>query len=45
MQDAAQFVQLTETLCYDLARAEKATDGKNVQSTVFIFFTEIFICI
>ena len=28
MQDAAQFVQLTQTLCYDLARAEKATDGK-----------------
>ena len=29
MQDAAQFVQLTQTLCYDLARAKKATDGKN----------------
>ena len=28
MQDAAQFVQLAQTLCYDLARAEKATDGK-----------------
>ena len=28
MQDAAQFVQLAQTLYYDLARAEKATDGK-----------------
>ena len=28
MQDSAQFVQLAQTLCYDLARAEKATDGK-----------------
>ena len=28
MQDIAQFVQLAQTLCYDLARAEKATDGK-----------------
>ena len=28
VQDAAQFVQLTQTLCYGLARAEKATDGK-----------------
>ena len=28
MQDFAQFVQLAQTLCYDLARAEKATDGK-----------------
>ena len=28
MQDVAQFVQLAQTLCYDLARAEKATDGK-----------------
>ena len=28
MQEAAQFVQLTQTLCYDLARAEKATDEK-----------------
>ena len=34
MQDAAQFVQLTQTLCYDLARAEKATDGKNVSVLV-----------
>ena len=25
---AAQLVQLAQTLCYDLARAEKATDGK-----------------
>ena len=32
MQDAAQFVQLAQTLCYDLARAEKATDGKKCQS-------------
>ena len=30
MQDSAQFVQLAQTLCYDLARAEKATDGKNI---------------
>ena len=30
MQDAAQFVQLTHTLCYNLARAEKATDRKKV---------------
>ena len=28
MQDIAQFVQLAQALCYDLARAEKATDGK-----------------
>ena len=28
MQDIAQFVQMAQTLCYDLARAEKATDGK-----------------
>ena len=26
MQDLAQFVQLAQILCYDLARAEKATD-------------------
>ena len=31
MQDSAQFVQLAQTLCYDLARAEKATDGKKEQ--------------
>ena len=30
----AQFVQLAETLCYDLARAEKATDGKKVGAFV-----------
>ena len=28
MQDITQFVQMAQTLCYDLARAEKATDGK-----------------
>ena len=28
MQDVAPFVLLAQTLCYDLARAEKATDGK-----------------
>ena len=28
MQDFAQFFQMAQTLCYDLARAEKATDGK-----------------
>ena len=27
-QDTAQFVQMAQTLCYDLARAEKAKDGK-----------------
>ena len=37
MQDAAQFVQLTQTLCYDLARAEKATDGKKNTSPFHIF--------
>ena len=28
LQDAAQFVQLTQTLCYDLTRAKKATNRK-----------------
>ena len=31
MQDIAQFVQLAQTLCCDLARAEKATDGKKTK--------------
>ena len=30
MQASTQFVQLAQTLCYDLARAEKATDGKKM---------------
>ena len=30
MQDIAQFVQMAQTLCYDLARAEKAKDEKKV---------------
>ena len=34
MQDFAQFVQLAQTLCYDLARAEKATDGKKLFTKV-----------
>ena len=33
MQDIAQFVQKAQTLCYDLARAEKATDGKKKKLT------------
>ena len=32
MQDIAQFVQLAQTLCYDRARAEKATDGKKAKN-------------
>ena len=28
IQYSAQFVQMAQTLCYDLARAEKAKDGK-----------------
>ena len=35
MQDAAQFVQLTQTLCYDLA-SEKATDGKKTWRLFFV---------
>ena len=31
MQAAEQFVQLTQTLCYDLAKAKKATDGKKCE--------------
>ena len=35
IEDAAQFVQLTQTLCCDLARAEKTTDGKKNTAGVF----------
>ena len=38
MQDSAQFVQLAQTLCYDLARAKKATDGKKIVLVVFALF-------
>ena len=36
MQDVAQFVQLAQILCYDLARAEKATDGKKHVQSFFL---------
>ena len=35
MQDSAQFVQLAQTLCYDLARAKKATDGKKCAEQMY----------
>ena len=39
MQDIAHFVQMAQTLCYDLARAEKAKDGKKKKKTLNLLST------
>ena len=39
LEQKKQFVQLAQTLCYDLARAEKATDGKKLKVFQFSLCT------